>query len=95
MKNFAVFMKYRSGRVALVTLECSPHDCFCRLPEALDEWTLSELRQVDEYWVSMWHGTPSRGNWRILDWIECRKSRLSNAVRSNQRLERACNFVLK
>lgn len=94
MKNFALHVKYRWGGVGLITLGCSPHDCLSRLPFAIDHWEMPNVREIDEAWISIWQGSPAKGKWVILEWMDVKKSRFVNAIRANRRYQSSCNFVM-
>ena len=94
MKNFALHVKYRWGGVGLITLGCSPHDCLSRLPLAIDHWEMLNVREIDEAWISIWQGSPAKGKWVILEWMDVKKSRFVNAIRANRRHQSSCNFVM-
>ena len=92
--NYQLLAKSRSGQVGLVTMGESIQDCFNRIPEAIEDWTISDLRDLDEYWVEEWLGTPASGRWRIVD-MDYQRYRFSRPIHDRMRRVSKTNFIVK
>lgn len=91
-KNFAIYVKMRTGQTRFVVLGVSPQNCFELLPLALSNWTRWDIQQFDEAWVAQWNEKSQ--NWIPLKIPVVSKEMVRSIILTNSKTS-THNFVIK